>query len=146
MLIRRREKEKLFLHCIPKYIFYFYAVCNQHIIEFYSFSFLLMFRGGFTVPTSLIFHKWANTPLLINSVISQPLMIIICILNMIGIVIALITTYVSFFILNSPFLLKKTSLRLRHKNYAIFITFLSVMYAIHYFEIFLTDLYNKISL
>lgn len=58
---------------------------------------------------------------------------------MIGIVIALIRTYVSFFILNSPFLLKKTSLRLRHKNYAIFITFHSVMYAIHYFEIFLTD-------
>ena len=50
--IKYRDTTDISLICFSKYLFLFIAIFGQHIMEFYSFSFLIIFRTKWTLPNT----------------------------------------------------------------------------------------------
>ena len=137
--IKYRDTTDISLICFSKYLFLFIAIFGQHIMEFYSFSFLIIFRTKWTLPNTdnVIYSYYDKSPLLKNKPQREAIYYFIIAINFLSYVITNALIYLSFLVLNSPFNPNKLILKMRHKSLGLFFLFISNIYGVHYFIVFI---------
>ncbi len=134
------KRKKLVLSLYSKIMFYINSLTYQLILEFLSFSLLIVVRKKLILPEEGLYEKYKNYKLVRdNENISLIILIIchsLCCLSFIFI------TFYGFFcyiIINCVYKSNKENLNIRHtRNFFIFIWF-NVISCSHYYEIFLNQ-------
>lgn len=137
--IKYKDTTDISLIWVSKYLFLFIAIFGQHIMEFYSFSFLIIFRNRWTLPSTnnVIYSYYNKTPLLINKPKNDIIYYFILGINFLSYIMTNALIYLSFLVLNSPFNPDKLILKIRHKSLAFLFIFITNIYGVHYFIIFI---------
>ena len=138
-LIKQNSTNSIVLGKLPKYIFIFMSVMGQHVMEFYSFAFLILIRSKWNLPneSNMIYERFANVPLVKETPNNLAFAYLVCVINIFSYIMANGVIYVSLLVFNSPFHSAKRTLKMRHKHFAIFFVIIANFYGVHYFVFFI---------
>ena len=91
---------------------------SQHIIEFLSFTTLLVLREKFSLPTSEVFDMFTeNVPLISKDISNDIALIITACTNIIGLFFMGAFNVFMFYVINIGFHDKKAYLNIYHRGY-----------------------------
>ena len=113
---------------------------SQHIIEFLSFTTLLVLKQKFSLPTSEVFDMFTEKVPLISKDISNDIALIITVCTkIIGFFFIGAFNVFMFYVINIGFHDKKSYLNIFHRGYEFILMILCDLFTLHYIEIFLSE-------